>query len=898
MRFTKPAWVQHQNDDKRRTTICSVHVHPDGSRVATGGLDTKVRIWATKPILKPEAEESGRPPKLLSTLGSHVGPVMTVRWSNSGKWLASGSDDSLVMIWDLDPNGGGKVWGSDDVNVEGWKALKRLPGHESDVSDLAWSPKDRYLASVGLDNLVFIWCGYTLERLYRIEGHQGFVKGVCWDPVGQYLATQSDDRTVKIWRTGDWKEVKTISKPFVDSPSSTWFRRLSWSPDGAHITASNAMNAGAVFIATVIARETWQSDISLVGHENTVEAACYNPHIFLREPDKSVQTNNICSVVALGAGDGSVSVWQTKNPRPLVVGKECFTHPVLDLSWSPDGMTLYAVSFDGTMAVFDFDPEELEGIAPSSAQHTYLQKFDFAMPEAPQGALQYAAPVAAPQVVNQLVARKGGKNRNRVSLQQQQPNGVPSALTPNGTGPPQPQMPVTPTPVVPASHDPFSSAPLLMPGAMAPDMRYPSPSPLSRSFNADDLPPPIEALDDRERKRRRRDSDIGGAAVGSAFGGAPAPAGARARTLGGDRPRANIPARDLSVPAPPSRPRTPSGMRHDIRLSLPPLRNILQHAVEGLGELEALNSNDPTKPSEVALFTGSGRTVQWMDFLPSPALCLALAHDFGAVAMWDGSVNVYSHSGRKLMPSMLLVAPCAFMSSKGSWLLALTSTGQIYLWNVVSQASAFTPHSILPFLSEDVCVVDALVRDNGVAVLSLSSGVQIAFDRALQTWSKVAEPWWASGSDVVERSRAAARGPVSELERVVSNSNVMMKVDGTAMAANKWWGPAMTLGHLETRIHAARILESAGEWRAAVLVYAKRIADEGFRAKAEEMAHELCGPIYWKPGNAASKDWEPTVLGFEKREVLREVLGIFSKSKTLAKMAVEWQDLLKRMSAQ
>lgn len=25
----------------------------------------------------------------------------------------------------------GKVWGSDEVNVEGWKALKRLPGHES-----------------------------------------------------------------------------------------------------------------------------------------------------------------------------------------------------------------------------------------------------------------------------------------------------------------------------------------------------------------------------------------------------------------------------------------------------------------------------------------------------------------------------------------------------------------------------------------------------------------------------------------------------------------------------------------------------------------------------------------------------------------------------------------------
>lgn len=75
------------------------------------------------------------------------------------------------------------MWGSDEVNVEGWKPLKRLPGHESgeymryifphltlvsyiiDVTDLAWSPGDRYLASVGLDSQVLIWCGFTLGPL-------------------------------------------------------------------------------------------------------------------------------------------------------------------------------------------------------------------------------------------------------------------------------------------------------------------------------------------------------------------------------------------------------------------------------------------------------------------------------------------------------------------------------------------------------------------------------------------------------------------------------------------------------------------------------------------------------------------------------------------------------------
>jgi protein HIRA/HIR1 len=82
----------------------------------------------------------------------------------------------------------GKVWGSDEVNIEGWKPLKRLPGHESgmiillfqsspysrspaDVTDIAWSPEDRYLASVGLDSQVLIWSGYTLGAPLCIARH-------------------------------------------------------------------------------------------------------------------------------------------------------------------------------------------------------------------------------------------------------------------------------------------------------------------------------------------------------------------------------------------------------------------------------------------------------------------------------------------------------------------------------------------------------------------------------------------------------------------------------------------------------------------------------------------------------------------------------------------------------
>lgn len=59
----------------------------------------------------------------------------------------------------------------------------------------------------------------------------------------------------------------------------------------------------------------------------------YNPHIFLRDPSMPVVTSNICSVVALGADDCSVSVWQTKSARPLIVAKEVFERQIMDLSW-------------------------------------------------------------------------------------------------------------------------------------------------------------------------------------------------------------------------------------------------------------------------------------------------------------------------------------------------------------------------------------------------------------------------------------------------------------------------------------------------------------------------------------------------------------------------------------
>lgn len=61
----------------------------------------------------------------------------------------------------------------------------------------------------------------------------------------------------------------------------------------------------------------------------------------------------------------------------------------------------------------------------------------------------------------------------------------------------------------------------------------------------------------------------------------------------------------------------------------------------------------------------------------------------------------------------------------------------------------------------------------------------------------------------------------------------------------QWWNAALTLGHLESKMHAAKALESPTEYKQALLLYARKLGEEGFRSKAEELIKDLFGPVYW-----------------------------------------------------
>ena len=138
-----------------------------------------------------------------------------------------------------------------------------------------------------------------------------------------------------------------------------------------------------------------------------------------------------------------------------------------------------------------------------------------------------------------------------------------------------------------------------------------------------------------------------------------------------------------------------------------------------------------------------------------------------------------------------------------------------------------------------------MARPNGSPILSTTSGVTYSYDNGLGTYVKLSEPWWAEGSDAWSsrpRNSNTQQFVVASIESAISER--LPPPPGTAQRP-QWWTSALTLGHLESKLHAARVLDCSAEYKQTLLVYAKRIADEGFRNKAEELIKELFGPIYW-----------------------------------------------------
>ncbi|KAI9888717.1 MAG: HIR complex subunit [Vezdaea aestivalis] len=395
MHIIKPEWLSHHGE-RKDFEVYSCHVSPDGSRLVTAAGDGHVRIWSTDAIFN-AGDPNYSKPKQLASMSHHSGTIHVVRFSPNGRFLASGADDKFICIYTLDPNPPphtGTFGSNEQPPVENWRIFRRIVGHDNDIQDLAWAHDSSILVSVGLDSKVVIWSGHTFEKLKTLSNHQSHVKGVTFDPAGKYFATASDDRTIKVFRytppgpnatshdqASNFVLEATITKPFEHSPLTTYFRRCSWSPDGNHIAAANAVN-GPVSSVAIIDRGQWNSEINLIGHEGPVEVCAFSPRLFsstaideANRDENGYSNQSLVSVIACAGQDKALSIWNTQHPRPLLITEEFTRKVISDLAWSPEGNQLFLTSLDGSIIALVFQEGDLGFVADAKENEKSLSRY-------------------------------------------------------------------------------------------------------------------------------------------------------------------------------------------------------------------------------------------------------------------------------------------------------------------------------------------------------------------------------------------------------------------------------------------------------------------------------------------------------------------------------------------
>src|ERR1700761_802499 len=136
--------------------------------------------------------------------------------------------------------------------------------------------------------------------------------------------------------------------------------------------------------------------------------------------------------------------------------------------------------------------------------------------------------------------------------------------------------------------------------------------------------------------------------------------------------------------------------------------------------------------------------------------------------------------------------------------------------DVKKQSALFPPVSVSAILtSPNFTITSAKVQPCGAAILTCSNGVVYSYDAALLSFVKLTERWWAEGSDVWQARQRSLTNPTANRGVLsVTEGSIAGSAESSADKRRpKYWSEAMTLAHLETRMHSSRLLDSGAEYK-------------------------------------------------------------------------------------
>lgn len=295
-------------------------------------------------------------PELVLQL-AHTAIIRAVAFSPDGRWLATGSADYTVKIWDV---------------ATGFE-IRNMTGFPSEVFDLAFSSDSQWLATTGIkDKVVDVWEVTTGRHIGTLTGHTDTIFSMAFSPDGRWLATGSMDHTVKLWGLEKGDNVNTFSGfkngvfSVAFSPDSQWLGATGadkevrvWKvPDGkVPSVVSLTGHADGVGALTIGSDGNW---IAAGNYYNSVKLWQKTGAPGLRALSLTGHRDYVRGItlsaggrkLASGSQDNSVKIWDVATGR-LEHTLQGHTDLVDALAFSPNGRQLATTSWDNSVKLWD-----------------------------------------------------------------------------------------------------------------------------------------------------------------------------------------------------------------------------------------------------------------------------------------------------------------------------------------------------------------------------------------------------------------------------------------------------------------------------------------------------------------------------------------------------------------
>ncbi|KAI0673287.1 WD40 repeat-like protein [Trametes maxima] len=243
---------------------------------------------------------------------NHEGSVTALVYSADGKFLATGSEDTSIIIWNAHDN----------------SMKRKIAGHEDTVPALAFNMGGNILASISDFGPIKLW---TIDMYnappQELDTDMSF-RSIAFTPDGSKLLAGASDGTLVVWNLGNMER-------FDIRQHSAVVTFIIFSADGRMMATGGTENTCCIWEVDKIdqLRPQWR----LEGHRGMITSASFTAD------GRRIVT---------GADDCVCRIWSTETGQELVYMYE-HVGPVWSVAFSPDGKRVASGSSDSTVKVCD-----------------------------------------------------------------------------------------------------------------------------------------------------------------------------------------------------------------------------------------------------------------------------------------------------------------------------------------------------------------------------------------------------------------------------------------------------------------------------------------------------------------------------------------------------------------